>query len=100
MYEYIDEAISQHVQPLTPKDNEKRRVLRNMYLKKKAILPVQKVVKELTKQSRMCEKFEYGVMYDDNIKVFGKDSTAAKIFLAGITFVGKIGKLVAITEIK
>lgn len=62
-------------------------------------MPVQKTVETLMK-NKLTERFEYGVRYNDTIKVFGTDETGAKIFLAGIEFMGGKGKLVSITELE
>ena len=98
-YSYIDEAIAQCIQPLTPCNEDKRRIFKNTYTKKDVILPVQKVVNNLMK-NKLVETFEYGVRYNDTIKVFGTDETKAKIFLAGIEFMGGKGKLVSITDLE
>lgn len=98
-YGYIDDALSQCIQPLTPSEQDRRRVFKNTYTKKNVTLPVQEVVNNLMK-NKMTERFEYGVRYNDMIKVFGTNETEAKIFLAGIEFMGGKGRLVSITDLE
>lgn len=98
LYTYIDEAISNHVQPLTPSDKDKRVEFKNTYHKKGVKLPVQETLKKMNCGS-LVEKFEYGVRYDDTIKIF-ESSHDAKMFLNGIRFCGKDGRLVSIQDLK
>lgn len=98
VFEYIDLGMKECLQPLTPSENDKRRVFKNTYHKKDVKLPVQETLKKLS-CNKLTERFEYGVRYDDTIKIFSS-SHDAKMFLNGIRFVGKQGRLVSIQDIK
>ena len=87
IYEYIDDAIKKHIQPLTPKESEKRRVNKKMFAKKEATLPIQNALNEIRTEKTLTEKFEYGVKYSDHdIKILNSKHDAL-IFLSGVSAV-------------
>ena len=95
MYPYLDKLIQQHIQPLTPSEAEKRRVytFKKDYTTKENIPPVAKL--EIM-QKPLTAKFEYGIRFDDYIKLFDSEEEA-KGFNKGIEFSkGTPGKLVTV----
>ena len=86
----IDEAVASHIQPLTPKDNEKRvargdinkKNKQKKYQAKNTVPPIAKL--EILKKPG-AEVFDYGVRVGDNIRIFQSEG-AAKSFLNGLRF--------------
>lgn len=99
LYNYIDKAIENCVQPLRPSEEDKRRIFKNTYTKKDIVIPAQQAVLELTKNQSITERFEYGVRIGDTVKVFST-SNDAKLFLDGIVFAGQKAKIVSITPME
>lgn len=93
-YDKIDEVITKHIQPLIPKENQKRRENLSFYHKKEAILPVQKVVTE----KKQTVLIDYGVKIGDSICLC-KDEKEAKGFLKGVLFCGKENVKIVTLEI-
>lgn len=104
--EAIDECIANHVQPLTPKEHEKRQVYARRsevqrlikeskkYHSKDAVPPIAKL--EIVKQP-VVENFEYGVKQGDNIRLF-KTETEAQFFINNASFFSREPlKLVEVT---
>lgn len=105
-YQYIDDAISRCVQPLTPKDNQKRQPHFNRYIRKTTSVPKEMnvpVVNVLSKiacgavkneniKSSKCDVVPAGTMYgvkmDKNIRIVG-NILEAKSFKEGLSFMGK-----------
>lgn len=87
-YDYIEEALEQHVQPLTPSEDDRRREYNNVYHKKDAHLPVKDVLAEIQTEEKLTEKFEYGVRVKDTVKIF-KSREQADFFLEGVLFGGE-----------
>lgn len=89
---YIDEAVNKHIQPLTPKQEQKRRIgyHRKPVIKKGVELPINKVLKEITKNEPITDKIEtlYAVKMDKNIRL-QNSLIEAQAFLEGLTFLGK-----------
>ena len=93
LYPYIDKFIKEHLQPLTPSLAEKRKVYANNPTSKEAVLPIQKlecVSKHIT------AKIQYGVKFDDFIKLFESEEEA-KGFNKGIEYAkGTTGRVVTV----
>ena len=93
LYPYLDEVIKQHLQPLTPSIGERKRERTNDYTAKDNTPPVAKlacVTKPLT------AKIQYGLRFDDTIKIF-KSEEEATWFNKGVEFVkGEAGKIVTV----
>lgn len=93
LYPYLDKALQQHIQPLTPSIAEQKRVFKNDFTKKDNTPPVAKlacVTKPLT------AKIQYGIRFDDTIKIFESEE-AASWFNKGIEFAkGEAGKVVTV----
>lgn len=88
IYDFIDEFIENHLQPLVPKDEDKRRTINKIYHKKDAVLPAQNLIKELkAKSASMIAKFEYGVRIDDMVKICTSREEAIT-FMQGAKFAG------------
>lgn len=88
IYDFIDEFTEAHLQPLVPKDEDRRRTINKIYHKKEAVLPVQNLLKELkTKSAGMIAKFEYGVRIDDMVKICSSREEAIT-FMQGAKFAG------------
>ena len=83
IYNAIDECIAKHIQPLTPSEKDKRRIIKNKYQKKDAVLPVQKIPEVKTE---LTEKFEYGVRIDNRIILFSTENGMNE-FVRNIKFV-------------
>jgi len=102
----IDECIANHVQPLTPKEEEKRgmyarrseiqklRKISKQYQAKDAIPPIAKL--EIVKQT-VSENFEYGVKQGDNIRLFANEELATNFIQNVKFFTDKEVKLVEVT---
>lgn len=79
-YQYIDKAIAKHVQPLTPREDQKRQPHFNRYTKKlKSVpkdmdIPVVKVLNQLSSKSNITvsvnKDIKYGILNNNNIKIF------------------------------
>ena len=81
LYEYITEAMNKHVQPLTPKESE-RRVERNInYTKRNVEHPAQKVLEIIKNQSPKV----YAVKLDNTL-VIQNTLNDARAFSSGINF--------------
>lgn len=92
--EAIDECIAEHIQPLTPKEEEKRQLYARRsevqklireskkYQSKDSVPPIAKL--EIVKQP-VVENFEYGVKQGDNIRLF-KTETEAQFFINNASF--------------
>ena len=107
----LDKAIEEHVQPLVPREEEKR--LSYMYhrgtrlktkkqveaQKKETELPIQKL--EVVKNP-LTETFEYGVMVDKNLRIFDTEDEAKQFMYNLRFFCDKDMKLVEvkINEVK
>lgn len=94
LYNYIDEAIAKHVQPLTPKEDEKS-VPRKDYTRKEAVLPVQKIIEEIKQVEPKC----YAVQVDKNI-IVQNTINDARAFAEGLRFLGGKDIDLQIIEIK
>lgn len=105
-YQYIDDAIKRCVQPLTPKDNQKRQPHFNRYIRKTTSVPkemnvpvvnvLSKIACEAVKteniKSSKCDVIPTGTMYgvkmDKNIRI-AETILEAKSFREGLSFMGK-----------
>lgn len=84
LYKYIDEAISKHIQPLTPKENERR--LRQNFVEP----PIVKVLETINKK-----KTAFVVKFNNNALMYeGKDE--AEAFKQGLYFAGISANIVEI----
>lgn len=90
---HIDKAIEEHVQPLTPSKENKRRIFKTTQGKKEFIPPVAKL--EIINKS-LVAKFEYGIRFGNEIKLFNSKDEA-KGFIQGVKYAGVFtGKLVEV----
>lgn len=101
--EELDKLIANHVQPLTPKQDEKRvcynrtnKVINKhkKYQEKDVIVPISKL--EVVNQ-QMTEEFEYGVRQGDNIRLFANKELATSFIESVKFFTDKEVKLVEVT---
>lgn len=94
-WDMVDEVILNHIQPLTPKENQKRRENLSFYHKKEAILPIQKVITE----KKQTVLIDYGVKIGDSICIC-KNEKEAKGFLKGVLFCGKENAKIVTVEVQ
>ena len=97
-YGYIDEHIKNFVQPLRPSASQKRNFKNKekMYQSETAIHPAKLAVLQIKEESKNAKM--YGVMIEENVKVFFS-KLDANTFLNGVKFAGKKGELVEIKKI-
>jgi len=85
---HIDEAIKKCIQPLTPRQDQKRINMRyRKYVKKveKNIeLPINKVLAKINKE---VKPFDYAVRMNNNIRILNTQEEA-QAFLEGLSFMG------------
>lgn len=84
LYTYIDKAIAEFVQPLTPGKYEKRNFYKVDYTKKEQTPPVAKL--QMVHQPVIAE-ISYGVKLNDTIKLF-ENKQQAILFAEGAKFTG------------
>lgn len=100
IYDYIDEALAKHIQPLTPTAEEHRVQKRGGKRKKHKgddITPVEKVLKEIEQKTSIPKNLKYAVKMDKNLRIMDSIEEA-KAFQDGLTFMGNINtELVKIT---
>lgn len=87
---YIDEGVEKHIQPLTPKDSEKRRTIAT---ERKSCINSQ-IVKDILRQNN-----QYAVQVDNNIKL-QPNLECAKAFADGLSFMGKTDAKIIKIEIE
>ena len=96
---YIDEYISQCIQPLTPKEDEKRKFV-SSYTKKNTrkqnTIPVQKVLNDISEKVSAIKNVQFGVMNKDNLKVFLDKEDALDFKNSLLFFGGNNAKLVQV----
>lgn len=95
LYTYIDEAVANHVQPLTPSKDEERQIKKGYYTRKDNNPPIAKI--SIVKKP-LTAKINYGVQINDNI-VLCKTEDEARAFLRGMRFLSRkdeIGKVVTL----
>lgn len=95
LYIYIDDAVANHVQPLTPSKNEERQVRKSYYTRKENNPPITKI--EVVKKP-LTAKINYGVQINDNIVVC-KTEDEARAFLRGMRFLSRkdeVGRVVTL----
>ena len=89
-YQYIDDAINRFVQPLTPKNSQKRQ----LNVKQNTILPVQNVLKKLNEKVEPQSKI--AVQLNNNLSIVNDEKEAIG-FNKCLEFLGKqAGKIVKI----
>lgn len=89
VYKYIDDAIKQCIQPLTPSEQDRRWNRKKSNKKKEIVTPVQKVLQHINDKAIEDKKYQIAVQVDDNIKL-QDDLKHAKGFLDGLRFCGKV----------
>lgn len=89
MYKYIDDAINQHIQPLTPSERDRRWNRKKSSKKGEIVTPVQKVLQHINDKAIEDKKYQIAVQVDDNIKL-QDDLKHAEGFLDGLRFCGKV----------
>lgn len=86
----LDECVSEHVQPLIPKDNERRKFkdtsYQKLYQDKKAKLPISTMP---ILNCSVSAQFEYGVQVGDFIRIWDSEKEA-RAFLEGVNFLSKV----------
>ena len=92
LYTYIDKAILEFVQPLTPSRWEKRRFYKIDYTKREQTPPVATL--EMVNKPTIA-KFTYGVKLGDTIKLFDHKAEA-ELFVEGAKFGGSDVSLVTV----
>lgn len=99
MYKYIDDAINQHIQPLTPSERDQRWNRRKSSKKKEIITPVQKVLQHINDKAIDDKKYQIAVQTDDSIKL-QDDLKHAEGFLDGLKFCGKVNAKIVKVKIE
>ena len=91
IYKYFDEALAKHIQPLTPRQDQKR--VNKPYkrkpkeITKEQVLPAQNVVNKLYDKAIKVSCDRYAVQMDNNIRLC--DSVEfAQAFKEGLSFMG------------
>lgn len=92
LYECIDKAIAEFVQPLKPNKYEQRTFYKIDYTKKEQTPPIANL-EMVNKQ--VAAEISYGVKFGDVIKLF-KHKADAEIFAGGIRFTGSDVNLVTV----
>ena len=94
-YNAIEEMLNKHIQPLTPKESERARLLgprKPDYTKKNADVPIAKL--DILKE-KIASNFDYGVKYGKLIYLQGNEKEA-QIFLEGIKATGNNAIMVSV----
>lgn len=102
LYKYIDEAIAKHIQPLTPRQDQKR-----IYKSKRKVnvvqknqqLPIQKVLRDIEQQTKKPKNIQYAVQMNNNIRLCGDTIELAKAFQEGLSFMGNNNSKIVKVEI-
>ena len=86
--QYLDECIEQYIQPLTPKETERRR---QVFRKSKCSAtpnsnPVQRVLNKIAKEAK---PYSFAVQMEHNIRLYDSIEEA-KAFKDGLSFMGNI----------
>ena len=89
VYKYIDDAIKQCIQPLTPSERDRRWNKKKPNKKKEIVTPVQKVLQHINDKAIEDKKYQIAVQVDDSIKL-QDDLKHAEGFLNGLRFCGKV----------
>lgn len=89
IYKYIDDAINQHIQPLTPSERDRRWNKKKSSKKKEIVTPVQKVLQHINDKAIEDKKYQIAVQTDDSIKL-QDDLKRAEGFLDGLKFCGRV----------
>lgn len=99
-YNYLQDALDRHVQPLVPSFDEKLRVIKKNYTKKEAKPPITKIIET---NKKLTTNIEYGIKINDKI-VLETNEDRARAFLKGIKFLSPNvdAKLITVelTEVK
>lgn len=93
LYRNIDRFIETHLQPLTPSEENKRRIVRKKYTEKDTILPIEKIPEV---KAKITENFEYGVKIDNRIILFQSEENMEQ-FIKNLKFVNPEIELKAVT---
>lgn len=100
IYDYIDEALAKHIQPLTPTAEEHRvqkKGGRRKKYKSDNITPVERVLKEIEQKTSIPKNLKYAVKMNKNLRIMDSIEEA-RAFQDGLTFMGNIStELVKIT---
>lgn len=81
-YKKIQELLDKHMQPLVPKENEKRSNIQKIYQQKETILPIQNIIKSI----KQTTTIEYGIKIEDKI-LLCIDEIEARSFIKAIKFI-------------
>jgi len=93
LFKFIDLMQQKHIQPLTPKQNERYKETQRKkpnYTKKEATPPICELLTQ-----RITSKIEYGVKYNDLIYLHNNEDNA-RIFLNGIMATGNKAEIVSV----
>ena len=82
-YKKIQELLNKHMQPLIPKESEKRSNVQKIYQQKESILPIQNIIKSI---KQTTTTIEYGIKIEDKI-LLCNDEREAKSFIKAINFI-------------
>ena len=97
LFQFIDDAIANCVQPLRPAFGEARRETNRVYKRKEAVLPVNKVVKNIVEDKQeITSKFDYGIKIDNRIILF-KSEDEMEQFIKNLRFINPETELKAVT---
>ena len=93
LYRNIDRFIETHLQPLTPSEENKRRIIRKKYTEKDTILPIEKIPEI---KAKITQDFEYGIKIDNRIILFTSEKEMEQ-FIKNLRFVNPEIELKAVT---
>ena len=95
LYDFLEEELEKHTQPLRPTFSEQKQAYRRDYTKKENIPPIVPVTLKKV-QKPLIANFEYGIRIENDIKIF-KNEDMANGFLQGLNFCGNNeGRLVSV----
>lgn len=94
LYDYIEQELEKHTQPLRPSFSEQKHKYKKDYTKKDITPPVVGTLKRI--KSNIITNFEYGIRLGNDIKILDSEDMA-KGFLQGLNFCGNYeGKMVSV----
>lgn len=97
LFQAIDKAKENCIQPLRPAQGEERRETNRVYTRKSAILPVNKVVEKIVEdKAKYISKFEYGIKIDNKIMIF-TSKKEAEHFIDCMMYLTEAGKAELVT---
>ena len=96
LYDFIEEEIQKHTQPLRPNFSEQKREYKRDYTKKDAKPPI---VALKAVQKPLTANFEYGIRIGNDIKILESEDIA-KGFIQGLKFAGNNNAILVGVEVQ